>query len=266
MRARRREFHQLAPEPSLDNGARMNAAIKPWDAPPPPKPESRAHRAQRALRNAGIERRLALQGGSGAAAQLKDAERLEASALEWMKPEAAPTVRNGEVMYADGGSGPSSEVADTLRNPDQAAIDASVARTDLLLSSHTDIVALGVDAAASVKADNSLQKMLAHQLALIHVLVMKTGAQALSIESRRTPFNQGLTQPDSVELGRLAGATSRLSSTFQEGLLTLQRLRNGGSQTVTVRHVTVQTGGQAIIGNVEAGGGGRRATGRGKTK
>jgi hypothetical protein len=49
-----------------------------------------------------------------------------------------------------------------------------------------------------------------------------------------------------------------LCLSFQGGLLVLQRLKNGGSQTVTVRHVTVQTGAQAVIGNVN--GGGRRAS------
>jgi hypothetical protein len=47
---------------------------------------------------------------------------------------------------------------------------------------------------------------------------------------------------------------------FQDGLLTLQRLRSGGNQTVTVQHVNVQAGAQAVIGNV--GTGGRKRGGR----
>jgi hypothetical protein len=47
-------------------------------------------------------------------------------------------------------------------------------------------------------------------------------------------------------------------SVFQDGLLTLQRLRTGGNQTVTVQHVNVAPGGQAVIGNVQAGGSKRR--------
>ncbi len=34
----------------------------------------------------------------------------------------------------------------------------------------------------------------------------------------------------------------------------LKRYRTGGRQTVTVEHVTVNAGGQAIVGNVETGG------------
>ena len=34
---------------------------------------------------------------------------------------------------------------------------------------------------------------------------------------------------------------------YQKGLKTLQRLRSGGNQTITVQHVTVTDGGQAVV-------------------
>lgn len=43
-------------------------------------------------------------------------------------------------------------------------------------------------------------------------------------------------------------------TTYQQGLLTLQRLRTGGNRTVTVQHVHVGEGAQAVIGNVQGGG------------
>ena len=50
---------------------------------------------------------------------------------------------------------------------------------------------------------------------------------------------------------RLAGAISRLSAAYQQGLLTLQRKRTGGGQQVTVKHihqqVNVTEGGQAVV-------------------
>src|SRR5262249_7894523 len=50
---------------------------------------------------------------------------------------------------------------------------------------------------------------------------------------------------------RLARAISRMSATYQQGLLTLQRKRTGGNQHVTVKHihqqVTVTEGGQAVV-------------------
>jgi hypothetical protein len=47
---------------------------------------------------------------------------------------------------------------------------------------------------------------------------------------------------------------------FHDAALTIQRLRTGGSQIVTVQHVSVQPGAQAIIGNVRTGGRRRRGT------
>jgi hypothetical protein len=232
--------------------------VKLMDQRPTKRSEGKARLAQRALSNAAVERKLAQHAGKNAAVQLAEAERLESFAAELMKPAGAPTVRSGEVAFAPGGSGPSRVIADTLAHPDTAALEASVARTDLFLSAPADIVALAVDAAASAKANNSLEKMLAHQLALIHTLAMKTGARALEFEKRHGERGDGFKEADSVELSRQSQAISRLSLAFQGGLLVLQRLKNGGSQTVTVRHVTVQRGAQAVIGNVN--GGGRRAS------
>ena len=40
--------------------------------------------------------------------------------------------------------------------------------------------------------------------------------------------------------------SARLMDTFQGGLLTIQKLRTGNNQTVTVQHVSI-TGGQTVI-------------------
>ena len=49
-------------------------------------------------------------------------------------------------------------------------------------------------------------------------------------------------------------ASARMMDTYQRALLTLERVRNGGKQTVVVQHVTVAGGGQAVVaGQVEAG-------------
>src|SRR5262249_17265236 len=54
-----------------------------------------------------------------------------------------------------------------------------------------------------------------------------------------------------VRACRLAGAISRMSASYQQALLTLQRKRTGGSQHVTVKHihqqVNVTEGGQAVV-------------------
>jgi hypothetical protein len=123
--------------------------------------------------------------------------------------------------------------------------DASVQRADLLTQPSFDVLPMAIDAAESIEAGNSLEKMLAHQLALAHHMAMKFADRALSYEHQ--------TAGDQVEAARCANTVARLMGVFQDGLLTLQRLRSGGSQTVTVQHVNVAHGGQAIVGNVQTG-------------
>jgi hypothetical protein len=49
-------------------------------------------------------------------------------------------------------------------------------------------------------------------------------------------------------------ASARMMDTYQRALLTLERVRNGGKQTVVVQHVTVAGGGQAVVaGQVKTG-------------
>lgn len=45
---------------------------------------------------------------------------------------------------------------------------------------------------------------------------------------------------------------------YQNAMLTHQRMRTGGTQTVTVQHVNLAPGSQAVIGDVRTGGRKRR--------
>jgi len=70
-----------------------------------------------------------------------------------------------------------------------------------------------------------------------------------------------------AEACRLATAIGRLTTSFQSGMLTLERARSGGRQHVVVQyvhqHVEVREGGQAMVaGQVKAGG--RQKAGRGR--
>jgi hypothetical protein len=53
------------------------------------------------------------------------------------------------------------------------------------------------------------------------------------------------------------GAASKLSRTYAALLEALNRHRGKGQQVVRVEHVTVEAGGQAIVGAVAQGGGGQ---------
>ena len=148
-------------------------------------------------------------------------------------------VSGGEVLPIEADRGgmigvgdPIGIARDTLKDPDSVAIDASTNRIDRLLEA--GILATGIDAAHSIGAQNSLEKMLAHQMAACHHMAMKLSARAID-------------EDDTVEQTRLVNTSARLMRTFQESLLTLQRLRTGGKQTVVVQHVNITEGGQAVI-------------------
>ncbi len=76
--------------------------------------------------------------------------------------------------------------------------------------------------------------------------------QATMMMARRLNHVDNIQQQDSAER-----ALNKLGRTFAAQMDTLKRYRSKGQQTVRVERVTVQDGGQAIVGNVERGGEGR---------
>ncbi|QGY03589.1 hypothetical protein MMSR116_18110 [Methylobacterium mesophilicum SR1.6/6] len=137
-------------------------------------------------------------------------------------------------------------ILDTLVNPDAVAADASRDRLDLLKEAGALEVAL--DTADSMQAADSLERMLAHQLAATHVLAMKAAAVAGKQLDLAGKTYGSAGQAACVEGARLIGAAMRASSAYQAGLLTLQKVRSGGRQVVIVQHNRVEAGGQAVIG------------------
>lgn len=163
----------------------------------------------------------------------------EADDLVQSSLDQTPVLSLGEVV-----SGQASPIMDTLQAPDVAALDASAHRLDLLRGMGNDCVAMALDAAHSIKAGNSLEKMLAHQLAVAHKTILEITEQA--------HFQQSV-----AEKARMLNLAARMMESFQKGLLTLQRLRTNGDQRITVQYVHVTDGGQAVIGNLDKGGGGK---------
>jgi hypothetical protein len=129
---------------------------------------------------------------------------------------------------------------DLVKDPDWVELYASRERIELL--SKAQAFNLGADAADSIKAQDSTEKMLAHQMAAAHRAALDLLGK--SAEQRNT-----------VEQARLANTAARLMDTYQRAMLTLKRYRSDGRQIVTVQHVKVADGGQAVItGAVHTGG------------
>jgi hypothetical protein len=94
---------------------------------------------------------------------------------------------------------------------------------------------------------DEVEAMIAAQMAAVHMATMKF--------ARRLNHVDNIQQQDAAER-----AFNKLARTFTVQVEALKRYRTGGEQRVIVQHVTVNEGGQAIVGPVSsapAGGGGR---------
>lgn len=188
----------------------------------------------------------------GALSERAEADELERDAADILDPLAHTTA---PVQIGRGGEFATDATMmrpylDTVRaRPDWLAHDAS--RERMKLASGAGALTLGLDAAETIQAGNSLEKMLAHQLAAAHSLGMRMLAGAG--EELAAYANSGHQYPHrSVEAARMANTAARLMDAYQRGLMALDRMRNGGRQVVTVQHVNVASGGQAVVaGNVE---------------
>ncbi len=89
-----------------------------------------------------------------------------------------------------------------------------------------------------IKPKDQIETMLAAQIAAIYLATMKM--------ARRLGNAENIPQQDSAER-----ALNKLARTFTAQLEALKRYRSTGEQKVTVQHVTVNEGGQAIVGTVE---------------
>ncbi len=92
----------------------------------------------------------------------------------------------------------------------------------------------------AVKPRDELEAMLATQMGAIHTATMML--------ARRLNHVENIPQQDAAEL-----ALNKLARTFTTQMDALKRYRTGGQQKVTVEHVTVNAGGQAIVGAVSTG-------------
>lgn len=100
-----------------------------------------------------------------------------------------------------------------------------------------------VSIVADINPRDAVERMLAVQMAATHVALIRSsrwlaGAETIpQVEAHYSGFN-------------------KLARTYAAQVEALRKHRNGGSQTVRVEHVTVEAGAQAVVGNVQTGGGG----------
>ena len=105
----------------------------------------------------------------------------------------------------------------------------------------------GLDAADTIKAENSIEQMLSHQMAAGHRAAMKLTYHLDRAMERMSVLKDDPRAQANIEAMRLVSGISRLMTTSQQGALTLQRLKTGGKQHVVVQHVNVESGGQPSL-------------------
>src|SRR5262249_49431202 len=87
------------------------------------------------------------------------------------------------------------------------------------------------------KPKDQFEAMLAAQMAVVHTATMRFTRRLANVET--------IEEQDSAER-----ALNKLVRTYAMQMEALKRYRTGGEQKVTVQHVSVNEGGQAIVGNV----------------
>jgi hypothetical protein len=90
-----------------------------------------------------------------------------------------------------------------------------------------------------IEPRDHMEAMLAAQMAAVQMAAMTM--------ARKLAQADNIAQQDSAQ-----NAFNKLTRTFAAQMDTLKRYRSTGEQRVTVQHVTVNDGGQAIVGAVEA--------------
>ena len=125
---------------------------------------------------------------------------------------------------------------------DIVALEASNERVQLVSSLGNDIAALALDTAEAIGAVGSVEQLLAHQIAAAH-------HQAMTLLTRSN------LEQDPVHQIKLSGLAAKWMSVTHSAILACKKLKANGEQRITIQHVNVSDGGQAVIGDVRAGGG-----------
>lgn len=165
---------------------------------------------------------------------------------------------NFKVSTKPGAVGIELDRADTLADKQALLRAVGSEDFDFLSGLLTQIAAAGMPVQVEAKGPNfilatikgaapadQIESMLAAQMAAVHMATMKFAGRLGAATSE-------------LEREAVGRTFSRLARTFAAQVEAFKRYRTGGGQTVTVQHVTVNEGGQAIVGEVSSDGNGNR--------
>ena len=119
---------------------------------------------------------------------------------------------------------------------------AIVAQLSQLSVKQVEVDLMTLNFCLSVIADleprDQVEAMLAAQIAAVHTATMTF--------AKRLNHVDNIQQQDSAEK-----AFNKLTRSFTSQMEALRKYRNGGEPKVTVQHVNVNEGGQAVVGNIK---------------
>src|SRR5918912_140727 len=197
--------------------ANNKAVMVPYEPKPREKAAVEAWRERRRLRRPSPKLKVTAQEGENATIELDH-----------------PDLRTGSILLMDAIGTVSDEfLTPFISQLVQASSTGSIANESALN--------FMVSVVKSVEPKDEVEAMLAAQMAAVHIATMTF--------ARRLNHVENIPQQDSAER-----AFNKLTRTFVAQMEGLKRYRTGGEQKVTVQHVTVNEGGQAVVGNVSSQG------------
>lgn len=94
-----------------------------------------------------------------------------------------------------------------------------------------------------IEPQDNVECMLTSQMVTCHNMAMECARRAMLADQTHEGIDANVNY------------VTKLMRTFTAQVETLKRYRTGGKQTIQVQHVNVSEGGQAIVGNIQGGGG-----------
>src|SRR5262249_20452549 len=201
---------------------------------------------------------------SGAADDLRLADEMLAQARTKQLPSTRTEIGAGGELIDREKVG--SYLVDTVAHPDYVTAEASSDR--LALASQAGSLSLALDAADTIQAQDSLEKMLIHQITALHSGMMRATAQmnkeldaaggtAIDAAGDKRDLTVGEREAANVRACRLAGAISRMSATCQQRLAHASAQANGrkparhgeAHSSTSERHRRQASGGRRRQGN-----------------
>lgn len=177
----------------------------------------------------------------------------QAKATKAAKQEPQPPSKGGTVLNMDR---PSLKAIGGSNDPEWNTVIANQVAASAWIGNENEqdkrdkIQVAGISAMVSANPQDTIEGMLLAQLIASHNAGMECYRRAMNPQQTFEGRGHNLSQ---------ANKLSRTSAVLVEAL---SRYRSRGEQKITVQHVNIASGGQAIVGVVEAGGAGSNQIGR----